>query len=151
MEPSREDEYLSDEVILHILRNLTAVDLCAVAGTSRTMRRIAKDQTLWTNVVIELSTATVVSGNHVPINELEELEQLADRKGRSIISRIVDGYLGDFTSSLEIRPCGGKRHLHVVSVHDASPRMRFFKEYLPYYLRVLKDPPISLFDRIEPY
>jgi len=111
---------LSDPVILHILRNLTAVDLCAVAGTSRRMRRIAKDKILWRNVVIELSTATVGSDG-----------------GRSIISRIVDGYLGDITSSLEIRPCGGKRHLHVVSVHDASP-----------WMRVLKDPPISLFDRI---
>ena len=130
MEPSREDEAsptagtklsdLSDPVILHILKNLTAVDLCAFAGTSRRMRAIAKDQTLWTNVVIELSTATVGSD-----------------RGQSIISRIVDGYLGDFTSSLEIRPCGGKRHLQVVVDDVTCP-----------YIEILKFPPISLFVQI---
>jgi len=71
---------LSDPVILHILKNLTAVDLCAVAGTSSKMRRIAKDQTLWSNVIIELPTAAIGSD-----------------RGQSTISRIVDGCLGDFT------------------------------------------------------
>ena len=41
-------------VILLILKNLEAVDLCAVAGASRRMRALAKDLSLWKNVVVEI-------------------------------------------------------------------------------------------------
>lgn len=109
---------LSDPIILLILKHLNAVDICAVAETSRRMRAIAKDHTLWRNVVIDLST-----------------KSLGSDKGQSTVSKVVDGYLSDGTSSLEIRPLERERNLQVETMNwtdDGKP-----------WMRVEKQPPIS--------
>ena len=108
---------LSDPVILLILKNLTAVDLCAVAETSRRMRTIAKDHTLWRNVVIDLSNKSLGSDG-----------------GRSAIMKVVSGYLGDECLSLEIRPLERERNLQVETVKDGNKPL----------MRVEKQPPITL-------
>ena len=83
---------LSDPVILLILKNLDAVDLMAVAGTSRRMRALAKDLSLWRrDVVIKI--------------EIPKRAPYLTRKNlaESIINGIIEGYLNNETTSLTIR------------------------------------------------
>ena len=77
---------LSDPVILLILKNLDVVHLCAAAGASRRMRALAKDFSLWRNVVVEIPQK---------VRCRDEAE--------SIIEGVVVGYLGEETKSLTIR------------------------------------------------
>ena len=83
---------LSDPVILLILKNLDAVDLMAVAGTSRRMRALARDLSLWRrDVVIKI--------------EIPKRASYFRRKNlaESIINGIIEGYLNTETKSLTIR------------------------------------------------
>ena len=81
-------EDLSDPDILLILKKLEVADLLAVAGTSRRLRALAKDFSLWTDVEIEIPRWLTGDGS-------DEAE--------GIIDGFVAEYLNERTRSLTIR------------------------------------------------
>ena len=114
---------LSDEIILLILKYLNAVDLCAVGDASQRLRAIAKDATLWRNVVINFSR-----------------KSLGSDRGQSTIRKIIDDYLSWETSSLEIRPVG---NLGNFATLEGERNLRVRKDTSCIHMIVEKEPPIS--------
>ena len=100
---------LACPTILLILKNLDALSLLAVAGTSRRMRTLAKDYSLWKDVVIEIPDKLHRSRHSPGPSGYRN----APRKPDKVLDVIVGNYLSFETRSLHVRPFGGKEHLEV--------------------------------------
>ena len=79
---------LSDPVILLTLKKLQPIDLIAVAGTSRRLRALAKDFSLWSDVDIEIPYR--LNGDDAT-------------EAENIISGYLDNYFCEGTRRLTIR------------------------------------------------